>query len=123
MQDIFIDASKEDISIKVNSQSLHAVGFDVTVFNSDGNTVSEPKIVDDTETNNPNVKLLQNKPSTYKGKYVSGIFTIESPDGTDYDYTVSFSIIEDNVDVHPEIVLKGKTVNGKDTKTATFHLN
>jgi len=121
MTDIFIDPNKSNIAVQVTSQSLHALGFEVTVFASDGNTVKE-QFTGDTRTANPFTKILQNSPSFYKGSFIRGTFTVVSPDGTDFPYSILFSILEDNVLVNPNITVTGITTGGNDTTIAQFHI-
>jgi len=121
MTDIFIDPTKSSITIKVTSKSLHAVGFEITVFDSDGSTVME-QFTGNTQNTNPYVKTLQQSPSSYKGKYIRGTFTVQSPDGTDYPYSVIFSILEDNIVVNPEIPLAGSTTNGQAQTIAVYYI-
>jgi hypothetical protein len=123
MTEIFIDPSKSKIEVQVTSQSLHTLGFNITVFASDKTTVIEEHS-GSTQTNNPFVQKLNKKPSDYKGTYINGDFTVMSPSGDDVNpYTIVFSILEDDIVLKPEIILNGTTTGGEDTIADIFHLN
>jgi len=122
MTEIFIDPTKSSIAIQITSQSLHALGFEITVFASDGATVIE-QFQGDTKTDNPFTQKIQDKPSNYKDTYIRGTFTVISPDGKDYLYSILFSVLEDNVIISPDINLTGITKGGQDTTLANFHTN
>lgn len=121
MKDIFIDPSKSQLGITVESQSLHALGFEITVVDSDKNTVIE-KTTGDTKTSNPAILSLSTSPANCKDKYITGSFTIMSPDGKDYAYSILFSILEDNNVLSPNILITGTTKNGQDNRIEMFHL-
>lgn len=122
MTEIFIDSAKSNISIKVTSQSLHAVGFEITVTAPDGNTVTE-RFTGDTRTKNPFSKDLANPSSTYKNSSIGGTFTVISPDGTDFPYSVLFAIEQEGQTIMPTISLTGTTNNGSDSRMPTFQVN
>jgi hypothetical protein len=121
MTDIFVDPLKSKIAVQVTSKSLHAVGFDITVFASDGNTVNE-HFSGDTRVDNPYTHSLVKKPADYKDCYISGIFTVISPDGTDYPFTIIFAIVLENILILPAITHTDTTVNGEATSSASFHI-
>lgn len=122
MTEIFIDPNKTSIAVQVTSQSLHALGFQITVFATDGATVTE-QFSGDTKLSNPFIKTLANPPSTYKGGFVRGTFTMISPTGADFPYSMLFSIKEENIIVMPEITLSGTTTGGSDSRMVVFHIN
>ncbi len=122
MTDIFIDPTKSNIAVQITSQSLHALGFEITVFGTDGSTIIE-HFTGDTESNKSFTKILENKPSASKGYYIRGTFTVISPDGKDYPYSILFSILEDKMVIKPNITLSDTTTAGKDTTGATYHIN
>ena len=122
MTEILIDPSKSMIAVQVTSQSLHALGFEITVFASDGNTVIE-QFTGDTSKNNPFIQKLQRRPSDYKGTYIRGIFTVMSPNGQDYPFSIIYSVLEDNILVNPNITISGNTTNGTYISIANYHLN
>jgi hypothetical protein len=122
MTEIFINPTKKNIAIQINSQSLHALGFEITVFATDGNTVIE-QFTGDTKVNNPFSKTLKNAPATYKGCYVSGTFTVISPDGKDYLYSILYSILEEGITINPALTLTGTTTNGQDSIISVYHIN
>jgi hypothetical protein len=122
MTEIFIDPTKSNIAVQVTSQSLHALGFEILVFAPDGITIAE-RFTGDTKTFNPFSKMLNNPPAVYKGGYLSGTFTVISPDGTDYPFSILFVITQDDAIITPGIILSGTTINGNKTITGVFHLN
>jgi hypothetical protein len=122
MTEIPINQSKTKIAIKVTSQSLHALGFEITVYDSDRKTVIE-QFTGDTKTNETFIKTLGINPSICKDKYVRGTFTVISPNGDDFSFSILFAIIEDDEVIKPEIPITGTTKNGKYTSIETFHLN
>ncbi|NCO53839.1 MAG: hypothetical protein COZ21_09925 [Bacteroidetes bacterium CG_4_10_14_3_um_filter_31_20] len=122
MTEISIDPSKTKIAVQVTSQSLHALGFEITVFASDGNIVIE-QFNGSTASNKSFVQTLKKKPSEYRGNYIKGIFTVISPDGTDYLYSIIFSIFEDDILVNPNMNLTGTTTKGEKTSIANYHIN
>jgi hypothetical protein len=122
MTEILIDPNKSNIAVQVTSQSLHALGFEITVFATDGTTITE-QFTGDTKLFNPFSKKLTNPPSTYKGSFLSGTFTVISADGTDFPYSIVFSIKEDDIIIMPEITLSGTTTNGSETRVGMYHMN
>jgi hypothetical protein len=121
MTEIFVDPSKTNISFDVVPQSLHVIGFEVVVIDTDQNTVLERY---DGQTSKGGVNTVLTNPSAYyKGKYISGVFDVESPDGTDYPYQFTFSIALTGIDISPNITLTGTTTDGGDNCISTFHLN
>src|SRR6476620_9279079 len=106
MTQIFIDPNKTIISVQVTSQSLHALGFEITVFASDGNTITE-QTTGDTNKENPCEITLQNAPSLYKNGYIRGTFTVVSPNGDDFEYSILFSLLENGIVVRPCITITG----------------
>lgn len=122
MTEILIDPTKSTIAVQITSQSLHALGFQITVFASDGNTVIE-QFTGDTSINNPFIQTLQRRPSDYKGTYIRGIFTVMSPDGKDYPFSIIYSIFVNNFLINPNITISAITDNGTYTSVANFHLN
>jgi hypothetical protein len=122
MTEINIDPTKEYIEVQITSQSLHALGFEVIVYAPDGSTVIE-KFTGDTRVNNPFTQTLKLNPSDSKGTYISGTFTVSSPDGRDYPYSIVFSILEDNNLIKPNITLTGTTSGGQGSSIENYHLN
>ena len=122
MTEIFIESGKQDITVQVTSQSLHAVGFEIEVIAEDGNTVTE-RFTGDTKTKNPFTRKLSKQPSAYAKCFIGGTFTATSPDGTDSDYSILFEITQQQTAAEPAIELTGTTVNGEDSCTGTFHIN
>ncbi|HZK68826.1 MAG TPA: hypothetical protein VFC36_04425 [Paludibacter sp.] len=122
MTEIFIDHTKSVIAIQVASQSIHALGFEITVFASDGNTKTE-QFTGDTKVNNPFTKTLTINPPESKGAYIRGTFTVMSADGKDDPFRVVLSILENGFPVKPNITLSGNTTKGQATSIATFHIN
>ena len=121
MTEIFVDPTKQSISVRVESQSLHIVGFEINVYAADGNTVLET-FTGDTKTN-PFIKSLSKKPSDYAGGYISGTFKVIEPNGKDFTYTLEFSIVIEDAIIHPDNTLSGITRNGIAKVVSTFHLN
>ncbi|MDR3705237.1 MAG: hypothetical protein P4L28_04955 [Paludibacteraceae bacterium] len=121
MKDLFIDPSKSQLEVRIESQSLHALGFEITVVDSDKNTVIE-KTKGDTKISNPTTLALSTSPANSKDKYITGSFTVMSPDGKDYAYSILFSILEDNNIISPNISITGTTKNGQDNRIEMFHL-
>ncbi len=122
MTQVFIDPTKTTIAIQVLSQSLHAIGFNITVFQSDGNTVKEEHS-GTTQNNNPETISLNNAPSNYKGCFISGFFTIVSPNGNDGPYALVFLVLVDGAVINPTMPLSGNTNGGKAITGGTFQLN
>lgn len=122
MTEVLIDPNKSNIAVQITSQSLHALGFEITVFAADGTTITE-QFTGDTKTTNPFTKTLANTPSIYKGSFLRGAFTVISPDGTDFPYSILFSIKEDNTIIVPEITISGTTTNGSETRIGMYHMN
>jgi hypothetical protein len=122
MTEIFIDPTKPDITIQVISQSLHAVGFEITVFAKDGMTVKE-SFTGSTQTSNPFIKALAKPPAKYKNCFLSGTFTVISADGSDFAYSLLFTILQANGAIMPRIKISGTTTGGHDTQIANYHIN
>jgi hypothetical protein len=121
MKDISIDPSKSQLEVMIESQSLHALGFEITVLDSDKNTALE-EATGDTKTSNPATVALSISPANSKDKYITGVFTVMSADGKDYPYSILFSILEDNNVISPDILITGTTKNGQDSRIEMFHL-
>ena len=122
MTEIFIDPNKTTLSVQITSQSMHALGFEITVFASDGNTITE-QATGDTKNKNPCVIDLHNAPSLYKNGFIRGTFTAISPNGDDFEYSILFSLMEEGIVVRPCITITGTTSGGSDTTIAQFHIN
>ena len=120
MAEINIDTTKNDLKVRVESQSMHALGFDITVYNEDGTELEH--LEGSTAKDSVWQKTLKLKPADSKGKYINGIFNFKSPDGTDYEYKANFSLLLDDVKVKPEITLTGKTEKGNATTTSDFQI-
>jgi len=121
MAEIIIDPTKNTISVEVESQSIHALGFDITVYDADDNFLED--LEGSTEDEPVWKKPLKLKPSESKGKYINGIFNFKSPDGTDYDYKAIFSLLLDDVKITPVITLIGKTNKGNATTISDFQIS
>jgi hypothetical protein len=118
-QDIIIDASKETLSCRITSRSMHVIGIHIEVINSDENSILEEY---KSSTEDSVTIDLTSLPSFYKGKFIKGTFVIASPNGDDENnYEVEFTLLEDNEPLAPAIVLTGKTVNGLETRIAIFN--
>lgn len=122
MTEINLNPTKSTISVQITSQSLHVLGFVITVYEPDKNTIIE-ELSGDTKNENPFTKALELKPSDSEGKYISGTFTFMSPDGKDYPYSAIFSILEDKNIILPNINVSGVTMNGSGSNIKTFHVN
>ena len=121
MTQITLDPAKSNIAVQVTSQSLHALGFEITVFAADGTTVTE-QFTGDTKIN-PFKKSLVNPSSEYKGCFICTTITVLSPDGTDYPYSILFSIVQDDIFSQPNMLISGITGQGCDTTGGTYHIN
>lgn len=121
MKNIFVDPSKSKIACKITPLSLHVIGFEIQVIDSDQNTILE-NYTGKTSSGAVTVSLTH-PPAYYKGKYISGTFTLISPDGSDYDYNMKFSILTDYIEISPYITISGKTSGGQDTIISTFNVS
>lgn len=122
MTEISIDNNNHDITVQVTSQSLHAVGFEITVIAEDGDTITE-RFTGDTKEKNPFMHKLEKAASQYEGCYIGGTFTVNSPDGTDYDYSILYELTQKQITLEPAIELSGSTTQGENSCTGTFHIN
>jgi hypothetical protein len=120
MEKVVINSVNHTISVEVISQSMHALGFDIVVCDTDDNNIEELK--GDTEASATWRKDLKSLPAGMKEVYVTGAFTFQSPDGTDYPYKASFLLLVDNQPAGAAIILSGTTVSGSGTETGVFDL-
>jgi hypothetical protein len=121
MTEITVDPAGQAIGIEVQTRSLHTLAFEIEVYSPDGSTILE-SLAGDTRTHNPFTGTLRLKPAESKHKYISGSFTVRSPDGRDNKYDILFKVLSDKKKVQPEIPLTGITVNGEAVIIANIHI-
>jgi hypothetical protein len=122
MNKIYIDPTKSRIAVQVSSQSVYVPVFEISVYEIDAKTVIE-QFTGDTKINNTFVKTLKIKPSECNNHFISGIFKVKSLDGRDFNYSIVFSILEDDKVVEPFYTLTGSTDNGTHVSVASYLIN
>jgi hypothetical protein len=120
MSDIIIDPTKGSLTVKIAVTTPQVVGYQITVFDSDGNTELE-HYLSDSQTNNPFSQVLPKSASSYVGCFVSVILSIIDPAGAGNNYNIDYSIRQQNQDLDPVQHITGTSVAGKLNRIANFH--
>lgn len=123
MTEITIDPAKRTLSMEVKSESLHALGFEIIVFNTDGNSYIEG-YEGSTASDSIWSAVFKREAEFYIGKYICGTFVFKSPNGNDgIPFTARFGILQGGWPLEPDIAMTGTTSNGKQTILESFHLS
>lgn len=123
MNEIYPNVTKQHLYVQIQSMSMHAVAFIITIFDEDKNT--EIARIEGTTQKDDTFKVqLPNTATFYKGKYIRGLFIIKSIDGKDdAAYKLRFSILEDDDLLTPDYELSDTTTDGNARVVKAFHLN
>lgn len=122
MTEITIDAAKPTLNMRVKSQSLHALGFEIIVFNADGNTDIE-RYEGSTLSGSTWSTVFKKEAGFYIGKYIRGTFIFKSPNGDDnIPYNACFGILQAGQAIAPDITMTGTSSGGKATVIESFHV-
>jgi hypothetical protein len=121
MSDIAINPANGNLTAKIVVTTAQVVGFEIVIYDSDGNT-ELAHYLSDSQANNPYLCQLPQPAGYYQNKYVSAIFSIIDPIGAGNNYNINFSIQQLNADLQPVQNLNGTTVTGKLNRYAIFHI-
>jgi hypothetical protein len=123
MSDVFIDPTKGPISIKIEVNSMQAVGYELIVYGADGSTDLQEHHPGNIGANQSIPIKLKKPASAYTSCYFTTTFVIVDPVGAGNHYSIDYFVIQDGDVLNPVIRIEGKTTAGKVVRFATFHLN
>jgi hypothetical protein len=121
MSDITINPANGNISVNLSVTTPQVVGYEVTVYDTDGNTPLE-HYLSDSQTNNPFRPALAQPAGAYTGRYVGVVLSIIDPVGAGNNYSIDFSLRQQGADLNPVQHITGVTATGKLNRFAIFHL-
>lgn len=118
---IKIPQNSERVSLNLVSHSMHVFAFQISVFNSDGNTILEQ--YDGFIGNKKDYqKELIATSQQLIDKYLRLLFTITSPImDTDYELEAKLKIGDEWLIINPPMLIEGKTNQGEATALVQLH--